>query len=154
VEFRRTVSILAPIDSVWALVEDIPAVASCIPGLHDLDQKGPDTFDCVLSQRVGSVKANFTLTTKMSELVPKKSVTAITEGRDSSLQSNVKAVQTFLLSPRGDETEVEIVAQFQITGKIATFGHRIILAKAEQVTVETLRNLSDLLQQRAAQAAS
>lgn len=149
-EFRRTVRISAPLDSVWALVDDIPAVAGCIPGLHDLEQKAPDAFDCVLSQRVGSVKANFSLTTRMTELVPKQSVTALTEGRDNALQSNVKATQRFLLSPQGDETEVEIVAQFQVTGKISTFGHRIISAKAEQVTVETLQNLSHLLEERAA----
>ena len=35
-----------------------------------------------------------------------------------------------------------------MTGKIATFGQRIIAAKAEQVTVETLRNLSKLLEER------
>jgi carbon monoxide dehydrogenase subunit G len=153
-EFRRTVRISAPLDSVWSLVEDIPAVAGCIPGLHDLVEKGPDTFDCVLGQRVGSVKANFALTTTLTELVPKASVTAVTEGRDKALQSNVKATQRFLLSAQADETEVEIVAQFQVTGKIATFGHRIISAKAEQVTVETLQNLSRLLEERAAAAAA
>lgn len=43
---------------------------------------------------VGSAKANFALTTKMAEVVPKKWVTVITECRDNALQSNVKAHST------------------------------------------------------------
>lgn len=63
-----------------------------------------------------------------------------------------RPTQQFQLSSQGDETEVETAAQFQVTGKISTFGHRIISAKAEQVTVETLRNPFGLLEERAAAA--
>jgi len=116
--------------------------------LHDLKQNAPTEFECVVSQRVGSVKANFNLHTTMSDLEPEQSLTAVSKGRDEGLNSSVEATQRFVLSRNGDGTQVDIIAEFRVTGKIATFGQRIIAAKAEQVTVETLRNLSKLLEER------
>jgi uncharacterized protein len=144
-EFRRNAQISAPLDQVWALTEDIPAVAGCIPGVADLDLKGPQEFDCVISQRVGSVKSKFNLHTVISDLDPRKSLTLVSTGQDRSLGSNVKANLKFDLAEKGDATEVDIVADFQVTGRIATFGHRIIAAKAEQVVMDALRNVDQLL---------
>jgi uncharacterized protein len=147
-EFRRNAQINAPLDQVWALTEDIPAVAGCIPGVADLDLKGPQEFDCVISQRVGSVKSKFNLHTVISDLDARKSLTLVSTGQDRSLGSNVKANLKFDLADKGEATEVEIVADFQVTGRIATFGHRIIAAKAEQVVMEALRNVDQLLAER------
>jgi uncharacterized protein len=153
-EFYRTVRINAPLTEVWALVDEIPAVANCIPGLHDLQMRGEHEFDCVMTQRVGSVKASFRLHTVVEDIDTRRSVTAVSNGRDDSLGSTVRAVQRFAFAPTGAETEVEISADVQVTGKIATFGHRIIGAKAEQVTVETLRNVDKLLAERSAAAST
>jgi carbon monoxide dehydrogenase subunit G len=147
-EFRRNAQINAPLDQVWALTEDIPAVAGCIPGVADLDLKGPQEFDCVISQRVGSVKSKFNLHTVISDLDARKSLTLVSTGQDRSLGSNVKANLKFDLADNGEATEVDIVADFQVTGRIATFGHRIIAAKAEQVVMEALRNVDQLLAER------
>jgi len=152
-EFRRTARINAPLADVWALTDDIPAVAACIPGLHDLDMTGDRRFDCIVSQRVGSVKSNFKLHAVMAEAEPHKRATLDCEGRDPALGSNVRANLRFGLADSDDGTEVDIVADFQVTGRIATFGHRIIAAKAEQVVMEALQNVDKLLAERRAATA-
>jgi uncharacterized protein len=149
VEFSRTVEIAAPIEDVWALTADIEAVAGCIPGIRDLEMTGPDEFTCKLVQHVGSVKAAFELRTRLEVDKAARTVLTTSEGRDRGLASTVKAVQTFVITDEGGKTEVHISADVQITGKIATFGHRIIAAKAEQVTVAAIRNVEDLLAARA-----
>jgi len=149
-EFRRTARINAPLADVWALTDDLPAVAACIPGLHDLDMTGQRSFDCVVSQRVGSVKSNFKLRAVMADTEPLKRATIECAGRDPALGSNVKANLRFELAESGDGTEVDIAADFQVTGRIATFGHRIIAAKAEQVVMGALRNVDKLLAERRA----
>ena len=144
-DFSRTVDISAPIDDVWALTSDIETVAECIPGVRDVEMTGPDEFTCKLVQRVGSVKAAFELRTRLQVDKAARTVVATIEGQDRGLVSTVKAVQTFTISAEGSKTQVRISADVQITGRIATFGHRIIGAKAEQVTVEAIRNVEDLL---------
>ena len=149
-EFKRNARINAPLSDVWALVDDIPTVASCIPGVHDLEMKGELEFDCVVSQRVGSVKSNFTLHTVVGGIEPRKHLSLESQGQDRALGSSVKANLQFGLDEQGAGTEVDIVADFQVTGRIATFGHRIIAAKAEQVVMEALRNVDKLLTERRA----
>jgi carbon monoxide dehydrogenase subunit G len=149
-EFQRNALLDAPLSDVWALVDDIPAVAGCIPGVHDLDMRGEREFDCIVSQRVGSVKSSFSLRTVVGDIEPRKRLALESRGQDRALGSSVKANLQFGLADRGERTEVDIVADFQVTGRIATFGHRIIAAKAEQVVMEALGNVDRLLAERRA----
>lgn len=144
-EFSRTVEIDAPFEKVWALVNDVPSVATCIPGVSNVEMSGPTAFTCKLVQRVGSAKANFDLTSSLDVDEAASEVVAQSDGRDRALGSTVNARQVFRLKDLGGRTEVTIDANVQITGRIATFGHRIIAAKAEQVTVEALQNVDTLL---------
>ena len=146
--FSRSVDIAASIDEVWALIADIEAVAECIPGVQDLEMVGPDEFTCKLIQRVGSVKAAFALRTHLHVDEPAHKIVTTIAGQDRALGSSVKAVQTFGIAPEGDKTQVNINADVQITGRVATFGQRTIAAKAEQVTVEAIRNVEVLLASR------
>lgn len=109
---------------------------------------GPAEFTCLLVQQVGSVKASFALRTRLETDEASHMVTAVSSGQGRVLGSSVKATQRFVLSPAGEGAEVAIQADVQITGRIATFGHRIIAAKAEQVTVQAIRNLERMLAER------
>jgi len=147
-DFSRTVDVAASMDELWALTGDIESVAGCIPGVRDLEMAGPDEFTCKLVQHVGSVKASFVLRTQMQVDEATRTVSTTSSGQDRGLGSSVKATQTFVLTEAGAGTQVDITADVQVTGRIATFGHRIIGAKAEQVTVQAIRNVEQLLAER------
>lgn len=150
-QFQRTISVAAPISEVWELVDELEAVAGCIPGVSDVSVSGEREFECVMTQRVGAVTARFKLRTRIEEIVLHEHVSAVSEGRDTKLNSEVKSKQRFAFRAAGDgETEVDIVADYQITGRIATFGHRVLAVKAEQVTLEAVDRLSRLLEERRA----
>jgi carbon monoxide dehydrogenase subunit G len=147
-KFEKTVEINGTTEEVWALIDDVEAVAGCIPGLHDYVETGPNQFDAVLTQRVGPVKSSFKLSTRLTDMESGKGVTATSEGRDPGLDSSVRAEQRFDLAPAGNMTQVFIKADIGITGRVATFGHRIVAVKAEQVVLEAIANLSRLLEER------
>jgi len=147
-KFEKTVQINATPDEVWALVGDVEAVANCIPGLHDYVSTGPNEFDAIVTQQVGPVKSSFKLSTSLTDLDPGRSLTAVSKGRDSGLDSSVKAEQRFDLSPSDGGTSVAITADIAITGRIATFGHRIVATKAEQVVTAAIKNVSAVLEER------
>lgn len=148
-KFEKTVRIKATPSKVWELVDDIEAIAGCIPGMGNYKSDEPLAFDALLTQKVGPVTARFQLNTKLTNLESEKSVTAVSEGRDQELDSWVKAEQRFELRPIDDQTEVSISADIRMTGRLATFGQRIILAKTEQVVIEALQNVSKLLESKA-----
>lgn len=147
-EFERTITLNAKLEDVWSLTEDLQGVAECIPGLSDYIEHSPEKFTCVMTQKVGHVKTRLDLENRLTDIQPLRSVTVISEGSDPRLRASVRAAQTFNLSSKGDSTEIEIDADIHVTGKIATFGGRIILAKAEQIVVKALENVSKLLKER------
>ena len=153
--FEKTARIEATLDEIWALLEDIEAVAHCIPGVDDFVQVGPTEFSSVFTQRVGPVTARFKLTTKLAEIEAPYSVTAISEGSDTALDSMVRSRQVFVMKAVEGEsaTEIAISADVQMVGRIATFGQRIIATKSEQVVLESLANVSTLLEDRRGGAA-
>ncbi len=57
-EFKRNARIQAPLSDVWALVDDVPTVAGCIPGVHDLDMRGEREFDCVTRPALSALLAS------------------------------------------------------------------------------------------------
>ena len=150
--FEKTVSIGASPAEIWGLMDDIEAVALCIPGISDYKETGPNEFTALLSQRVGPVTARFRLRTTLTDLDPLKSVTAVVEGADSALASSVSSEQVFTFSEADDgaATEILITAEVGMVGRVATFAQRIIATKAEQVIIGALANVSRLLEQRRA----
>jgi carbon monoxide dehydrogenase subunit G len=152
-EFRRNARINAPLADVWALIDDIPTVASCIPGVSGVEMKSDTTFDCVVNQRLGSVKSSFNIAAEMTDIVEREKVTITCQGEDRGLRSSVRANLRFDLSDEGEATGVAIVADFQVTGRIATFGQRIVAAQAELVVMKALGNVDRLLGERRAASA-
>jgi uncharacterized protein len=147
-KFERTVRVNATPAEIWTLVDEIEVIAGLIPGMGNYSPLGPQEFDSLLIQHVGPVRAKFQLHTKLKDLDFEKSVTAVSEGRDKHMASSVIAEQRFDLTPVGDGTDISISADIRVTGKLATFGSRIVLSKAEQVVAETIANVSKLLEDR------
>jgi carbon monoxide dehydrogenase subunit G len=151
-KFEKTVQVRATPEELWDLIGDIESVASCIPGVSEFSSEGPTEFSALMTQKVGPVTAHFRLRTALTDLVPSSGITAISEGRDPELDSSVRAEQRFTFRPGDDGTDVDINADIRMTGRVATFGQRIISTKAEQVVVQALANVSDLLEKRRADA--
>jgi uncharacterized protein len=152
-EFRRNARINAKLSDVWALIDDIPTVAGCIPGVTAVEMQSATEFTCVVNQRLGSVKSSFRIAAEMTDMVPRQKVTILCEGEDKGLRSNIRANLRFELDDEGETTAVGILADFQVTGRIATFGHRIVAAQSEQVVMKALGNVDRLLSERRAASA-
>ena len=150
--FEKTVRVEASPAEIWGLLDDVEAVALCIPGISDYRETGTNEFTALLSQRVGPVTARFRLRTTLTDLVPLETVTAVVEGADNVLASTVSSEQVFRFSEAdgGAATEIHITAEVGMVGRVATFAQRIIGAKAEQVIVGALTNVSRLLEERRA----
>ena len=152
-KYEKTVPVDATPSEIWELVADIESVAGCIPGLEGFQKRSPTEFDSVLVSRVGPVTSNFELNTRLHHIVPEVSLTATSEGEDPDLDSWVRAEQRFDLATTDSGTVITITADVSITGRIATYGQRIIASKAEQVVLQTVSNVSELLKERRSRSA-
>jgi len=141
----------APVEDVFALVDEVEALASCIPGLEELSVVDPRTFDSRVKMPVGPISARFQLHTSIETIQPPTRIVIVTEGKDAGLAGRIKQRQEFDLQGNGDQTDVLITSELQIQGRLATFGQRVIGARADQFADEVAENVRRLLEARRAQ---
>jgi len=141
----------APIQKVWDFLLEPGTMASCIPGAEKVEPIDDKTYECIVKQSVGPISVRFNFMVVLSEVDPPNYVKAM--GRGEALGKlgtfNSEVTVNLAEAPNG-EVEVSYQNNVNIVGKLATFGERIMRAKAKSVGEEFTRNLQDKMKSRTA----
>ena len=141
-EFRVSV----PVDRAWAVLTDVETIAPCMPGAELQEIEG-DEYRGVVKIKVGPITAQYKgKATFVSQDQQKHVAVLRAEGRDTRGQGNASATITATLEPAGDATDVKVVTDLTVTGKVAQFGRGVLAdvsAKLLKQFVECLE--TDLL---------
>lgn len=135
------------IQRVWDFLLKPETLASCVPGMEKLELLDERTYESVVKQKVGPISVRFKFTTTLTELNPPTHLKAIGRGADigkAGSFSQETIVDLKEISP--EEVEVSYKSDVSIVGKLATFGERIMKAKAKSVEKEFTSNLQRKLQ--------
>src|SRR5690349_23359064 len=103
-------TIPAPVDDVWAFVNDIPAVSRCVPGVEEFGKIDDDNYEGALKVRVGPIgvrlQGKILVVERDRENLTSAMQVSATEKR---INSTVSAKTTMRLVPLTDnETELNI----------------------------------------------
>jgi uncharacterized protein len=123
---------------IWDVMMEPGTLASCVPGAQKITQVNEKTYDCVVKQSVGPISVTLSFTVNITEMKPPEFVRA--EGRGEAMGKMgtfTMSLEVTLKELAGGEVEVAYVTDVNIVGKLATFGERIMRAKAKTVS-ETL----------------
>jgi carbon monoxide dehydrogenase subunit G len=146
--FTDEATIAAAVDELWALVDDLESLGWCIPGATSVLATGPSSLHAEVHQRVGPIGLRFGLEVRVAEIErPNRAVVEI-EGADPRVGARVRQRQEITFEAIADGTVVRIEADVQVTGRLATFGQRVIEAKARELVEEMLRNITELIRTR------
>lgn len=105
------------------------------------------TYDCVVKQKVGPISVRFKFTTTLSEINPPTHLKAIGTGADIGKAGTFNQKTTVdLKEVSGGEVEVSYRSDVAIVGRLATFGDRIMKAKAKDVEKQFTQALREKLQ--------
>ena len=141
----------APIKEVWDFLLDPGTLASCIPGTEKMEAIDDKTYESVVKQKVGPIAVRFKFTTTLTEVEPPKHIKAIGRGADLSKAGTFTQETTVdLTETTGGEVQVSYISNVSLVGRLATFGERIMRAKAKSVGEEFTRNLQEKLKSRMA----
>jgi carbon monoxide dehydrogenase subunit G len=121
-EFRVDV----PVAEAWEALTDLPRVASCMPGAA-LDDVVGDEYRGTIKVKLGPISAQYKGVATFVEQDPAAYRAVVSAaGRDSRGQGNASARVTATLTPAGSGTEVAVVTELQVTGKVAQFGRGVM----------------------------
>jgi len=133
--FEERIEVKASAEDVWDLLWDIERLARCLPGCEAINELEPRRkYDAVVVERIGPFQARFGLELNVTDVEPERFVQVEVMGRDRKLAASMRGVMEVRLEREDDEgTALDIVAEVQVTGKIAGLGQVVIKRKSRDV---------------------
>jgi carbon monoxide dehydrogenase subunit G len=138
---QETFRLQAPPDRVWAYLVDPRQVVTCLPGAELTAVESETTFLGKVKVKVGPVVAAYSGKVVITERDDAARVVKLVgEGRESGGAGSAKMTMTSTLAalPDGD-TEVRVVADLDIVGKLVQFGRGMI----ESVNKQLFKQFTD-----------
>lgn len=122
----------APIETVWAGLNDPETLKACIAGCESLERTGDDVFQALVAVRVGPVSAKFKGNLKLTDVKPPNSYTIHFDGQGGVAGFGKGSADVQLTTEAGG-TKLGYVARAQVGGKMAQVGSRLIDAAASKI---------------------
>ncbi len=139
-------TIKTQIQKAWDNLLDPETLASCIPGCEKLEAIDEKTFDCIVKQKVGPIAVRLKFITTLTEVDPPTHLKAVGKGADMSKAGTfTQETVVDLKEVSGGEVEVSYRSDVRIVGRLATFGDRIMRAKARDVEKQFTQALNERL---------
>ena len=114
-----------PVDALWALFEDVPRVAECLPGVH-VESAGVDRFAGRAEVRFGPIGASFHGEGTRETDAGRRTGVIAGRGSDRRGHASLEAELRYAMSGEdgpdsGPSTRVDLAIRFRIQGGLAQF---------------------------------
>lgn len=134
-----------PVDTTWQILQDVPAIAPCVPGVRLTEVIDDRTFRGVGEVRLGPVQLALKGEVRVEELDPAARTMMIRgAGRDAKGRGGTEAaVRVSLAEVGAATTRVVLVTDVQLSGSIAQYGRAsgVIHEVAREITAQFAANL-------------
>jgi len=149
-KLEQSFEVAAPIDQVWAALNDLERVAPCLPGASITDHDDEGNYTGTFQVKLGPTTAAYRGTIRI-ESADESTHTATLKARgtDKRGQGGASATIVNKLSEHEGGTRVDAATDFTITGRLARFGRGGMM---EDISNRLLRDFSTCLQSRLADA--
>jgi hypothetical protein len=144
VELKKSVPMPASPDAVWKFVQNIEAVAGCMPGGKITERLSDSNYKGAVTVRVGPATLSFKGDIQVLDVdAAAKSLRIVGKGSDSTGSSSATMEMSARVAATGDgRSTLEGTSVVTVTGKAVTFGGRMMNAVAEQIIEKFAANLA------------
>jgi carbon monoxide dehydrogenase subunit G len=151
-KISESFDVAQPVDRVWALLQDIPEVMTCLPGAEFTGQSAEDVYGGKVTVKLGAVTASFDGDATVIERDEATHACSFNgKGIDKRGGSRAQATFSYRLTDTDGNTHVAVDADIKLTGKLAQMGRTGIFNDvAHQITGEFAANLEQKLLANAA----
>jgi hypothetical protein len=141
----------APIDRVWAALNDPAVLVRTIPGCERLEATGPDAYTMTVTAGVASIKGTYSGEVKLHDQQPPGSfvMSASGAGGPGTVSTEVQV----RLEERDGATRLTYDADAVVGGMIGGVGQRMLAGVAKKMAGEFFAAVDDVLTGRAPETA-
>jgi len=144
---KNEFEVAEPVDKVWQFFQNIPQVATCLPGTALTEELNDDKYKGTVAVRMGPVRLQFAGTadiTSRDEAAHRIVVNAV--GAEQKGRGQASMVVTATLVKTGRGTRIDVTQDLQLAGAAAQYGRGMI----SDVTAVLMHEFSANLQDRIA----
>jgi uncharacterized protein len=121
-KLEHTFEVEAPLDAVWETMIDVERVAPCLPGA-EITSAAEGVYEGTFTVKIGPTTAAYAGKLEMEDVdEPAHRVTMQASGRDKRGQGSAKATIRSAMREADGKTQVDVVTDFTLTGRLARFG--------------------------------
>lgn len=135
-QIKQSVTVNRPREEVWALFQDIPTIAGCMPGAELTRDDGDGAYAGVVSIKLGPFKAAFEGEVQHTPDPGTFSGKAEGRGIDKKGGSRSRMTMTYVLVDKAEATDLAIDAEVQLSGPVAQFGRPGIVSETAKLLIQ------------------
>jgi len=121
-KISETIEVGSSPEKVWALFQDVPELAACLPGAELLEGEGGGVYAGRVSVKLGPMSANFEGEATVTSDPETMSGEVQGKGVDKSGGSMGRINVQYRLEPTAGGTRIDVDADVQLSGPVAQFG--------------------------------
>jgi len=143
VQLERSFPMPAGADVVWRMLQDVEAVAGCMPGAKISERIDERHFKGTVSVRAGPATLLFRGDIEVMEVDPAtRSLRLMGKGTDSSGTSGASMDLTASVQGNGSSSNLLGKSEVAMSGKAAAFGGRVMNSVADQILKQFASNFA------------
>ncbi len=127
------ITLPAPREAVFQVLQNAPFFASCVEGVRDLKEIDATHYHAVLDTKVAYMKFTFKVSVEVTRLLPPERIEAKIEGTPLGIVGRFTAISTTDLIDAGSETLVKYAIDANLTGKLGSMGQPVLKSKAKEM---------------------
>ena len=142
-KISNTFEVARPVDAVWEMFADVPAVAQCLPGAELTTDRGEGTYDGSIQIKLGPMSATFEGTANVARNDATRTGQVDGKGVDRSGGSRGQVKVNYGVAPAGGGSSVTVEADISLSGPMAQFGRSGLV---EEITRRLIDEFVDCLE--------
>ena len=131
-ELNGSVTIAAPIETVWQALNNPDTLRRCIPGCEEVRQISPTEMHARVALRLGPVRATFVGKVLLTDVRAPDGCTLNFEGSGGAA-GFAKGSSVIALTTVPSGTDLHYTTQASVAGKLGQIGGRLMDASAKQL---------------------
>jgi uncharacterized protein len=140
-KFSGELAVAAPRAQVFDRIRDARFFASCINGVSNLEEIGPDKYSALFETKVAFMKFKFQVEVEVTKAERPDVIEGKIDGKPLGIVGRLNATSSTSLAERGDATVISYVVEASLTGKLGSLGQPVLNAKAKEMEKQFLHNL-------------
>jgi len=136
-----------PVEKVWQFFDNIPQVATCLPGTELTEDLGNDKYAGRVAVRMGPVRLQFAGTAEITERdEAARRIVVHAAGAEEKGRGQASMVVTATLARSGRGTRVDVSQDLQLSGAAAQYGRGMISDVTSVLMTDFAVNLRDRIE--------